>query len=235
MVGGVTPSVEGSRETAPLVFLRLVMTIIKNIYDTVANQYDAKYQDDIHLVEDAINSIYLKSFEADTVLDIGCGTGHVIELAGLHPWQYFGVDISEEMVKVAQSKYPEYEIVTGDATNGFFGRFDLILAVYGQLNHMGLYAWVDILKANLGDSGNFYAVIYADTNNPDICYEEGNHKIFTAEQIDQAMSRSFPEYQLKGLSFPFEAGMPQEELFQFQIAKTESGSLEGCKYWILSS
>ena len=211
------------------------MTIIKNIYDKVANEYDSKYQDDIHLVEDAINSIYLKSFIPSKVLDVGCGTGHVIELGGFNPWEYFGIDISSSMVKLAEDKYPDHEFVVGDITEGIFGKYDLILAVYGQINHIGLFAWADILKANLEDEGDFYAVIYADTNNPDICYEEGNHKIFTELQIDEVMSRIYPDYKLRGLSFPFEEGMSPEDLFKYQIAKTESGDLEGCKYWMLSS
>jgi SAM-dependent methyltransferase len=47
------------------------------------------------------------------VLDIGCSTGEL--LAALRPSRGVGVDLSPEMVRIANSKYPEFRFIVGDA------------------------------------------------------------------------------------------------------------------------
>jgi ubiquinone/menaquinone biosynthesis C-methylase UbiE len=49
------------------------------------------------------------------VLEIGCGTGDL--LAQTEPSRGVGIDFSEEMIKVAQKKYPNLEFRTEDAEN----------------------------------------------------------------------------------------------------------------------
>ena len=48
-------------------------------------------------------SAYLNNLKYDNILDVGCGTGFLFE--NLKTGQnYFGIDISENMIKVAKSK-----------------------------------------------------------------------------------------------------------------------------------
>lgn len=48
---------------------------------------------------------YLSNYEFDTLLDVGCGTGFLIDqLAKIKSTTYYGVDISENMLSVAISK-----------------------------------------------------------------------------------------------------------------------------------
>ena len=68
----------------------------------------------------------------DNVLDVGCGTGPVIELlARKYPEKHFvGLDITPAMIEIAQSKgLPNAEFVVGDAENLPFGdgSFDALL------------------------------------------------------------------------------------------------------------
>jgi len=53
--------------------------------------------------------------EGSSILDIGCATGDL--LANLKPNTGAGIDISENMVKIAKSKYPHLEFQTGDVEN----------------------------------------------------------------------------------------------------------------------
>ena len=56
---------------------------IADIYNGVAQCYDKKYLKPIHLIEDKIiGKIIKNSISENTkkILDIGCGTGHVIKL-----------------------------------------------------------------------------------------------------------------------------------------------------------
>jgi len=64
------------------------------------------------------------------VLDLGCGTGRL--LAELNPSYGVGVDFSENMVKVAQARYPDLEFRVGDVEDREFisslpGPFDVIV------------------------------------------------------------------------------------------------------------
>ena len=68
----------------------------------------------------------------DNVLDVGCGTGPVIELLSKkYPEKHFvGLDITPAMIEVAQSKkLPNAEFIVGDAENLPFGDggFDAVL------------------------------------------------------------------------------------------------------------
>ncbi len=52
----------------------------------------------------------------DRVLDIGCGNGRFFEVFQ-KDYRYFGIDVSEVMVRIARSKYPEGNFQVADALN----------------------------------------------------------------------------------------------------------------------
>lgn len=64
------------------------------------------------------------------VLELGCGTGHM--LAALKPSRGVGLDFSEEMIEVARSRYPDLEFRVGNIEDpetlaAFDGPFDVIV------------------------------------------------------------------------------------------------------------
>lgn len=103
-------------------------------FDNLAEGWDAE-----QIPKDAIIEKILKNGEIATgkdILDIACGTGI------LFPF-YFkrnvksvtGIDISSEMVKIAKSKFPETEIICGDAEEYLFHKtFDVIM-IYNAFPH----------------------------------------------------------------------------------------------------
>lgn len=51
---------------------------------------------------------FIKKYAKGNVLDYGCGNGRLLELIGDNNVEYYGVDISENLISLAQEKYQNY-------------------------------------------------------------------------------------------------------------------------------
>ncbi len=71
-----------------------------------------------------------------SVLDVACGTGVLFpDYLGRGVTDLTAIDISPEMVKIAQEKFPQVHVVCGDVETADFGRkFDAIM-VYNAFPH----------------------------------------------------------------------------------------------------
>lgn len=73
--------------------------------------------------------------EGVKVLDVACGTGVLFPDYMKLGADIVGIDISENMVKIAREKFPEATVICGDATNFAFGeKFDVIM-IYNAFPH----------------------------------------------------------------------------------------------------
>jgi len=64
-----------------------------------------------------------------SVLDVGCGLGHLCDYLKAHGWQgsYTGVDINPDMVAAGQERLPKDTLVCADILDGnFTGEFDYV-------------------------------------------------------------------------------------------------------------
>ncbi|PIP29378.1 hypothetical protein COX27_01785 [Candidatus Kuenenbacteria bacterium CG23_combo_of_CG06-09_8_20_14_all_36_9] len=80
---------------------------------------------------------YLKLLEADKkILDIACGTGFLLKVANEKGLKTFGIDISDEAVKIAKENSPSSEIITASAENLPFENifFDYVSCL-GSIEH----------------------------------------------------------------------------------------------------
>lgn len=70
------------------------------------------------------------------VLDLGCGVGRTTRRLDEFGFDVIGIDISEEMVREARSRFPELDVRVGDAANLDFpdGSFDHVLFSYSGLD-----------------------------------------------------------------------------------------------------
>ncbi len=73
----------------------------------------------------------------DRVLDLGCGNGRFYEVFKEKEVEYFGVDNSEELIKIAKKKYPDAKFQVADALSLPFpdNFFDKIYAI-ALLHHI---------------------------------------------------------------------------------------------------
>lgn len=106
-------------------------------YDLYASSYDESL-------------VYLNSFEKNSlekllgdlrgkrVLDLGCGTGRIIQMLKESGAEVVALDISEKMVNATKRKFPDIECVVGDSENLPFedGSFDMVLGLF-WIVHLG--------------------------------------------------------------------------------------------------
>ena len=128
-------------------------------FDLWANEYDKT----VHLSEEAdeypfagyknvLNTIYkrIKAGNGKTVLDIGFGTGILAEKLYDEGVEIFGIDFSQEMIKLAKEKMPEaalyqYDFLKGLPTELSERNFDYIICTYA-IHHLTDAAKVSFIR-----------------------------------------------------------------------------------------
>lgn len=87
--------------------------IIAEAYDRVAGHYDRWYDTEACRRENRLLATLLEGLEPP-VLDLGCGTGLLLDLGVIGSGQYIGVDISSGMLAQAAVKHPAARWIQGD-------------------------------------------------------------------------------------------------------------------------
>ena len=78
-----------------------------NQYDAVAESYDSLFKDKASIEEN--RKIASMLFEVSGIfLDVGCGTGLLLDILKVSPDEYWGIDPSSKMLDVFRKKHPEY-------------------------------------------------------------------------------------------------------------------------------
>lgn len=76
-------------------------------WNKVASEYDKHFTSTVDKAEDEIVKDFLKRWlKKGTVLDLGCGTAHILTLIPFSPKEYVGIDGSENMLKIAVHNNP---------------------------------------------------------------------------------------------------------------------------------
>ena len=95
-------------------FAKFLLTKTCQDYNLIGEEFSSKrgraWREIKFLFED-----YLK--EGDKILDLGCGNGRFYEVVKNKKVDYYGIDNSETLIKIAKTKYPEANFQVGDALN----------------------------------------------------------------------------------------------------------------------
>lgn len=138
-------------------------------FDMWANGYDRTVQECVESSEypfagykEVLNTIYdkIKSADGKTVLDIGFGTGVLTKRLYDEEIKIYGIDFSDEMIKLAKAKMPDAVLLKHDFTKGLPSelkekKFDFIISTYAihHLTDKEKAAFIKELKACLTEKG----------------------------------------------------------------------------------
>ena len=111
-------------------------------YQQFAQFYDALIGDGSSRSARILEAIDRSNVDATSLLELGCGTGSVMEGLVSIP-RLVGLDASAEMLSAATVKVPSAEFLLGDMTDFDLGTtFDVVACVYDTVNHLVNYeAW----------------------------------------------------------------------------------------------
>ena len=88
---------------------------MENLYSDLANIYEAMYQTFIDYEDEYLfYSQILRKNKKQTLLEIGSGTGNLAHYFFQNNFSYEGLDFSEDMIKIAQSKNKNASFLQGD-------------------------------------------------------------------------------------------------------------------------
>ncbi len=96
---------------------------------------------------------------AETLLELGCGTGSVLEQLQAR-YTVTGVDLSQQMLRIAKTKAPHARLLRKDITTLELGEtFDVVVCVADVVNHLRPFrAWEALFARayeHLADGGIF--------------------------------------------------------------------------------
>ena len=105
-------------------------------YDSFASFYDTIMGDRSDVT--GIIRAQIKRYMPDTqtILELGCGTGSIIaDLAS--NFEVAGIDLSAQMLKIAQRKLPNSTLLVADITSFEMNtKFDVCICVFDTINHL---------------------------------------------------------------------------------------------------
>lgn len=142
-------------------------------YDKIAREYEEIFNSKSFQLENDEVANMLRPYIKGRVLDIGCGTGLLMDMLGDIP-EYTGVDESEGMIKVFKEKYPKANLIQKKFGEVELGKFDSIISLFGSVSYL---TEEEILKISEHQSEGCFIFImgYADE------YEPITHKIFNID------------------------------------------------------
>ena len=110
---------------------------LKSCYSSFADTYDGMFEDKKALDENESACSQIDSLEG-RILDIGCGTGLLLDHRKIKPQNYVGIDPSKEMLDQFAVKHPKFKFRTTQTDFESFARgvFDVVVSFFGSPNYI---------------------------------------------------------------------------------------------------
>lgn len=131
----------------------------RNHYNQIASQYDDSFEGKFTLGYNQMLCDCVLLRDGDTVLDVACGNGRLLRmLLRIAKIRAYGVDVSEEMISIARSQYPEMQFSAGSAEHLDFpdNTFDAITVCCAFHHFTNPELFVKEARRVLKPGGNLY-------------------------------------------------------------------------------
>lgn len=179
-------------------------------YDEHAEAYDSYHRDPKSLAENRWAAGFFERFapQEGLIVDLGCGTGLLLELCGIAPDRYLGVDLSEGMLRHARRKHPRHSFEAGDMTalSGLAdGSAAAVVSLFGSPSYCELEPVKREVERVLAPGGRYWLMycgpdyrtrstyINKDADSQVLCYGA------------QALRRAFSPERITGLGWAVDA------------------------------
>lgn len=163
-----------------------------NQYDAIAEKYDSLFVDKESVKENEKVSSMLSNVHTP-IMDIGCGTGLLIDLLNVQESDYIGVDPSRKMLSVFHRKHPGYKLlnIPFEWLDSNEVDYDTAVALFGSAS----YIRFDSLKRMPHDKGIFL-MFYKEDYHPVTYVRTGcelEHYVYSKNELREL----FPSCRIK--------------------------------------
>jgi len=147
-------------------------------YDQLADLYDSRYDTPMAHKEDAYLFDVLRPWLNRTVLDIGAGTGLLLDMVEVPPLMYHGVEPSLGMAKHFRDKHPEHylEVATFETSEPWYT--DMAVSLYGSPSYINPSSYGTLKEAGV----NYFLMFYKEGYLPD--YDDPSDNLTDFEALD---------------------------------------------------
>ena len=110
----------------------------RNKYNEIASLYDEFIPDFWGAKHLFLDDYFINGQKNINLLDLGCGTGKLLEYYNDYIDFYIGVDHSDKMLNQALIKYTNHTFINDDISNyqNKEYKFDIITSLYDTINHL---------------------------------------------------------------------------------------------------
>jgi len=132
---------------------------MNNLYTELSDIYEGMYQTFINYeAEFNFYSKILQDFHCKSVVEIGCGTGHLAHPLVNQGFEYMGLDLSVDMLAIARRNYPQYHFLEADMRNFNLAKSLDAAIITGRtisylITNEDVYNTFKTIHHNLNDSG----------------------------------------------------------------------------------
>ena len=178
-----------------------VKEVSKAHFDAIASSYDTSYDGKFvsKMYQDLVQRVNALSPAPLHILDLGCGNGNVLAiLSKTTKASLYGLDLSEEMVEVAQQRLPEVNFCVGDAEALPYAahQFDVIICNASFHHYPNPLKVLMEIKRVLKKGGTF---ILGDPTGPSLWLKllnfglrysnSGDYHIYTKKEISALLEK----------------------------------------------
>jgi len=132
---------------------------IKDFYNKNAKNPEMKFNKRGRRTEDIARAFRFFKKDNPSVVEIGCGNGREAEMVLRHTNDYLGIDVSQEMIKLAKKRAPKGRFWTCDVMECVFPKGADIVFAFASLIHLSREEVRELLSRiykNLNPGGIVY-------------------------------------------------------------------------------